>query len=199
MDIKLHFPLYNPSRYVGFNLQTQSKGVMVGNSAAIQQTTALAAVLYIANKLGKVGFHKLSKLLYLADKRHLELYGRIITEDCYEAMPYGPVPKDIYSRVLNGERKNQREEFGFRVVDKHCIEPLIDADIDQLSPSDVECLDDTIEKFKVKSFSFLTDITHDNAWSAGRERFGSEILLDDIIDSLPNADEIRNYLSDAHL
>jgi uncharacterized phage-associated protein len=198
MDIKLYFPLYNPNKYVGFRLRTQSEGATMINTA-VQQTKALAAVLYIANKLGIIDFHKLCKLLYLADKRHLELYGRMITKDCYEAMIYGPVPKDTYSRILSGERKNQNEEYGFRVVGQHSIEPFTNPDLDQLSLSDVECLAETIEKYGAKSFDYLTRITHDSAWQAGRKRSGFEILLDDIIEVLPNAGEIKNYLSDAHL
>ena len=39
--------------------------------------------------------HKLCKILYFADQRHLSLYGRSITGDTYIAMQYGPVPSNV--------------------------------------------------------------------------------------------------------
>lgn len=61
-----------------------------------QTDAALNALLYALSKLGgKSDMHKLCKILYFADQRHLSLYGRSITGDTYIAMQYGPVPSNV--------------------------------------------------------------------------------------------------------
>lgn len=64
---------------------------------------ALSAILYITKKLMeggiKVGLHKVFKIFYFADQKHLSRYGRPITGDHYIAMEHGPVPSRIYDMV----------------------------------------------------------------------------------------------------
>lgn len=52
---------------------------------------AISSILYALKQLGgRTDMHKLCKILYFADQRHLSLYGRSITGDRYIAMQYGP-------------------------------------------------------------------------------------------------------------
>lgn len=61
-----------------------------------QYETTLNAILYVLQQLGgKTDMHKLCKILYFADQRHLSKYGRSITGDTYIAMQYGPVPSNV--------------------------------------------------------------------------------------------------------
>ena len=62
-----------------------------------QYEAALNALLFWPfQSLGdKSDMHKLCKILYFADQRHLSLYGRSITGDTYIAMQYGPVPSNV--------------------------------------------------------------------------------------------------------
>lgn len=63
---------------------------------------AVQALNFFAKKEGyQINYMKAGKLVYLADKVHLRLYGRTITNDNYVAMKNGPVPsrtKDIISK-----------------------------------------------------------------------------------------------------
>ena len=58
---------------------------------------ALAAVLYVAHRLPHSTLHTLSKVLYFADRKHLERYGRFIFGDTYIAMKFGPVLNIFFS------------------------------------------------------------------------------------------------------
>lgn len=173
----------------------------MGQTQPTAQTPALAALLYIAKQLSNPDFHKVCKLLYLADKLHLSEYGRFITNDNYKAYPYGPLPTEVYA-VLKQERADMTQRFGFR-VDTDDAKPRVialqDPDMDQLSASDLETLDATIAAYGSKSFGYLTAKTHDSAWQAGRERTGSEMTLDEIVDTLPNKETLRAYLQGEHL
>ena len=57
-------------------------------------------VLYILNKAGKpLDTHKISKILYFADRQHLAKYGTTISGDTYMKMQYGPVPSTVYDII----------------------------------------------------------------------------------------------------
>ena len=61
-----------------------------------QYNAAVNAILYALAVLDKkMDMHKLCKILYFADQKHLSLYGRSITGDTYIAMEYGPVPSNV--------------------------------------------------------------------------------------------------------
>jgi len=60
------------------------------------QEKAVSAILYISKRLieaeGNIepDFHKIFKILYFADQKHLANYGRPIIGDHYIAMEHGP-------------------------------------------------------------------------------------------------------------
>jgi uncharacterized phage-associated protein len=56
----------------------------------------IESVLYIIENGAQPTFHHISKVMYFADKEHLEKYGRFICGDSYVAMKHGPVPSGIY-------------------------------------------------------------------------------------------------------
>ena len=60
------------------------------------EKTRIEGILYIAERLEEPGFHNTFKMMYFADKHHLEKYGRLIFHDSYIAMKDGPVPSEAY-------------------------------------------------------------------------------------------------------
>jgi uncharacterized phage-associated protein len=195
MHISIAYSMYNRSDAVLFRLPWHKE------DTAMTQTAALAATLYIAKKLEAPDFHKVCKLLYLADKLHLQEYGRVITDESYAALDFGPVPKDVYA-MMDSERLERQKRFGFVYVKQGrvpCIVAAVEPDLTELSKSDIACLDAVIAQYGVYSFDALTEKSHDTAWKAGRKRTGKEMLLDDIVQTLPNAQELAKYLSGAHL
>ncbi|MEK7221817.1 MAG: Panacea domain-containing protein, partial [Nitrospirota bacterium] len=53
---------------------------------------AIQAILFVARSITGATFHQISKIIYFADKDHLQKYGRLICGDSYVAMKHGPVP-----------------------------------------------------------------------------------------------------------
>lgn len=146
------------------------------------------AVLFILNSLDAVDKHKLSKLLYFADKIHLERYGRTITGDEYIKMEYGPVPSTVYD-VIKGSKPDLIPIHikGIRVL------PDRVADIEELSESDIMCLREAIEKYGDKDFSELTGLSHDKTWQSGEEN--STLSLDQFLATYPNEKELKDHLA----
>jgi uncharacterized phage-associated protein len=146
------------------------------------------AVLFILNFLDAVDKHKLSKLLYFADKIHLERYGRTITGDEYIKMEYGPVPSTVYD-VIKGNRCDliPIHTKGTRLL------PDRDADIEELSESDIICIRESIEQYGDKDFGELTDVSHDETWHSGEEN--SKLNLDQFLATYPNSKELKEHIN----
>ncbi|TSD63869.1 DUF4065 domain-containing protein [Inquilinus sp. KBS0705] len=124
---------------------------------------SLNALLFIANKIANNGVadkYATLKILYFAEKRHLSLYGRLITDDRFAALKYGPVPSNSYDILEN----NLIYGESFQLVSNKKIHPLTSPDLDYLSESDVECLSHAIEENIALDFQSLMEKSHDNAY-----------------------------------
>lgn len=60
------------------------------------EDVAIEVILYIAHCVLDPTFHRISKIMYFADKTHLERYGRFICGDNYVSMQHGSVPSFMY-------------------------------------------------------------------------------------------------------
>ncbi len=127
----------------------------------LHREKAVNSLLFVVNKLEKANTHKIYKILYFADQKHLLKYGRPILGDTYVKMEYGPVPsfvKNIVDEDIEG-----LEEIVAK-YNRYYIKALKEADLNFLSESDIECLLESIEENKILSFSELTDKSHDYAY-----------------------------------
>lgn len=145
-----------------------------------------AAILYVLSKVGETDYHKLFKILYFADQKHLVRFGRPITGDQYEAIQYGPVPVETYdlfkhlasqdSFVMpSQEVADLFSSFSFRQLANGPARPIPMVasdeapDMDELSASDVECLSKSIAENRHLNFYDLTEKSHDSAWTQANE------------------------------
>lgn len=160
---------------------------------------AIQAILYVANRVGeRKDIHKICKTLYFADQEHLSKYGRAITKDVYIAMEFGPVPSNIEDifKALRGDSyfsgcvEDLKPLFDF--TNKYILIPKKDADLDYLSESDIECLDNAIAKCKDKKFNELTTMSHDLAWSNTQK--DRKISLKDILREVGDDEEYALYI-----
>jgi len=145
------------------------------------------AVLYILNSLDVVDKYKLSKLLYFADKIHLSKYGRTITGDEYVKMEYGPVPSKVYD-VIKGNIQDliPVHTQGVRVMANR------NANIEELSESDVNCIRESIEKYGNKDFGELYDLSHDETWHAGDDN--EKFNVDQFLSTFNNKEELKEHI-----
>ena len=146
----------------------------------------VAAICFVIAEAAKSGQkptqYEIVKTLFLADKKHLNTYGRPITFDNYCAMNHGPVPSLAYD-LLKGDAttikkhglkklpwtKNKGERTTFRyTVTKACS-------TDALSPSDEEALSGAWGVIQSLTFSQIRQLTHNDpayaeAWSGDDNR-----------------------------
>ena len=139
---------------------------------------AISVILYVSRSLQKAkirqDLHKIFKILYFADQKHLARYGRPIIGDFYIAMDHGPVPSQIYDiiKTVRGDsiftsKDNYNKYFS---VNKHIMSPKKKPDMDEFSVSDLECIDESIKENKRINFKDLKDKSHDKAYhKAGKD------------------------------
>ena len=166
--------------------------------------TALAnAILYVVERVADPDRHRTLKMLYLADKLHLERYGSPITGDRYIKMRFGPVASAAYDamKALADERNWANEKLTallrgkLNVADRR-LSATESADLMELSPSMVECLDAAIAEYDDLSFGEMTDVTHDEAWEAAEPN--RPIPPEAIINTLEDSDLLLEFVTNPH-
>jgi uncharacterized phage-associated protein len=93
------------------------------------------------------------KLLWLADRIHLNRYGRTILNDVYCALPHGPVPSNTMDLSEKGiEDLYKVDNFAIEAEDKY--------DSKYFSKSDLEVLEEVWENYGNQSDKILRDYSH---------------------------------------
>lgn len=142
-------------------------------------------------KGGAIGKLNAMKLVFLADRLHLRLHGRLITDDSYVAMQYGPVPegtKDIagLTDFLNPEERDYAARY-IRPAGPKKITSCAPVDLDVLSQTDVEALEAVWQHFGTRKLD-LVKVTHlfpewaqraDQVGDGGRPAIPVEAFLED--------------------
>ena len=114
-------------------------------------------------------------------------------------MDYGPVPSNIYDIVkeVRGDsiyKLDGNLDQVLSVENNNNILPKRDAKLEYLSESDIECLDESIDKHINMTFGELVELSHDDkAYESAKLDF--EISFENLIKSLPNADLLLEDLN----
>jgi uncharacterized phage-associated protein len=114
---------------------------------------------------GRINKMKALKLVYIADRYHLRKYGRLITNDTYFAMNYGPVPsgaKDIAEASEVFLDRNEGEYSSQYIIseDNLTMRSLHPVDEVVFSESDIEALEFAWATFGHFDQFQLADYTH---------------------------------------
>lgn len=157
---------------------------------------SVEVIIYLA-KANPDLFH-IAKMLYFADKFHIEETGTQITGDRYIAMKDGPVPSGAYD-IIKSVRGDGLARFGIpieeaiRVENGKTIIPLRDPNMDYFSENNIRALDKAIEIYGHMSFGDLWRISHEEVpYQQARRNNDIELLA--IIRDLENADTLLEYL-----
>lgn len=169
---------------------------------------SILVVLHAAAKRQKpVTQYSVLKTLFLADRAHLNRYGRPVTFDNYVAMKDGPVASYAYN-LLKGEI-DFRKEFGVKeplwkvraapeISPKALVfySPAREASLDVLSETDAEEITNALTSVLSLTFKQLRLLTHQDpayidAWDAEGEQKSYPMSYGMLFD-VPNFDEAKN-------
>lgn len=148
----------------------------------------LAAIRYVIVEAGKkelsVTQYDIVKTIFLADRAHLNEYGRPITFDNYVAMEHGPVPSLTYDFLKGNDyilKKYGIKSFGWKKYDikgskksKFSITKSY-KDEGVLSASDKEALSSALIIVESLGFGQIRKLTHEDpayeeAWKGDGEK-----------------------------
>lgn len=170
----------------------------------------LASISYVISVAEAEGFHftqyDVVKSLFLADRNHLNRYGRLISSDTYVAMVHGPVPTVAYD-LLKGNDYTKRR-FGLNTLpwQAHSIghgkflytNATTENVDDVLSPSDKTALEAAIATVSSLSFGQIRKLTHEDAayldaWEDDCDRKQFSMSLGLLFDT-PNFEKAREIM-----
>jgi len=158
------------------------------------ETKAIETILYVAKRISRSSKYNICKMLYLADKASLEKYGRFIFGESYSAMQQGATPSQSYD-LLKEIAKESTDDL---CVDGNAVIALRDANLDYLSESDIECLEQTIAMYDNNPRKMIRD-AHDDAWEKAWDSRGQkgsvDIPVKSIAETLANSRDLIDYLT----
>lgn len=131
---------------------------------------AIVFVISLAQRRQRPSQYDIVKTIFLADRNHLNMFGRPVTFDNYFAMQHGPVPSFSYN-LLKGERREVEAVGGAVPWERHSIPGKRhflfsvdrDFDADVLSPSDTEHLESAYRIVRDLGFGGVRKLTHEDA------------------------------------
>jgi hypothetical protein len=168
-------------------------------SFSFEPEKTLAAVAILVQETGE-SMYTVLKMLYLADRLHLEKYGRPITGDSYFAMQEGPAGTNTYDlmKFLRGERQyspypDARDKLRLD-AETHQLEILREPDRKVFSESDLECITAIAALRNEKGGPFIRKLSHDPAWEATARNQPMDIMA--IAATTKNSPLLAQHLAD---
>ncbi len=165
----------------------------------MNEDKAIEVLTWLANEQPGIAAFHVSKVLYYADKEHLNRYGRPVVGDTYIRMEFGPVPSKTYDLIKKenlGQSvlKRFREAVDVRGGFRH-LHPLREPNMEMLSRTDVECLANALQKYGTRDFGVLSRISHrETAWANAPEN--GPMDYEHMIEQGPNQEEIIQNLKE---
>ena len=169
-----------------------------------------AVLLYILNKMpdGTRDVYHIVKTAFYAQKNHFVKYALPLFNDRISALPFGPVPSLMYNilRVARGESQP------YRFCDDRVLSRIAAAidyqdesftsneqpDMECLSKSNIECLDEAIGEVSRMRFDKLMAKTHGAEWTRAFHNPTSHKMDDlSIARESGASEEVLAYLADS--
>ncbi|WP_088343579.1 MULTISPECIES: Panacea domain-containing protein [Rhodomicrobium] len=126
---------------------------------------AQVAAFFTLKERGEIYVLKLVKLMYLADRRFMELYDVPILNDQLVSMQHGPVNSISYD-YLNGAMESEHWNEFLRDRESHRVstsrDDLTEADLDELSKAELRVLQEVWDRFGHMGRFEIRDYTHDH-------------------------------------
>jgi uncharacterized phage-associated protein len=154
----------------------------------MERSKLLELIVFFSKNTKHCGLVKLFKLLYYADMLHFKETGRSITGGVYKALPYGPVPTDLYDEIKQPAADMASVvNFGQRVSDTDTPKPtpikiVTNPGVAHLTRREYRIAQQLVEMFRDATAEQISEASHarngpwDKAKKAGQGKWG--IIID---------------------
>ena len=140
------------------------------------EKVANAIIFFVEKNIEHFGKTKLMKLMYFADKEHLEKIGRVMFYDNYRKLPRGPVATFTYN-IISSTDANDGDDFKSYIDNFSDFVEIQKKDINQknsatrfnpknsfdntfFSKSEIEILENVAKKYKTYTKEQISEESH---------------------------------------
>ena len=140
------------------------------------EKVANAIIFFVEKNIEHFGKTKLMKLMYFADKEHLEKFGRVMFYDDYRKLPRGPVATLTYN-IISSTDANDGDDFKSYIDNFSDFVEIQKKDINQknsatrfnpknsfdntfFSKSEIEILESITKKYKTYTKEQISEESH---------------------------------------
>lgn len=169
----------------------------------VNSEKAIESILLLSTLENNIDLYHIGKIIFYAEKQHINKYARPIIGDNHICGKDGPFPSKIRDLLQNRDvylNSEDQENINKSVTisgDKYPqISPLREPDMDLFSESDIECLIEAFKKYSHLSFKELRKLTHNELCynnSVRDEAIDYELLIDN---DNENKDDILTEMSE---
>jgi len=170
----------------------------------------LNAILYFARNTKKPNLTKILKLLYFLDFQHSKETGYPCVNLLYYAWKHGPVPKDFYEEVKDG---NVPKDFAGKFViipsdqleqdfPEYIFKPIKEPDMSLFTPHEIRIIETLCEIYRDATARQMKEVTHlpKEPWDTTKNEKGPYQYIDYLLsidDTSPfSIDEAREKLEE---
>jgi len=154
--------------------------------------TIQASGVLLEQTRGRMGYLRLLKLLYIADREHLQAFQRPIIGTRLIAMKNGPLHSEVYD-LVKGEHLAEPLWSEYIRRNGYEVELLKDPGVSELSAAEVRTLTAISDRYRNLSEWDLVEVTHDfPEWLENYPRESEDTSHTISFDSLLNAIGLQN-------
>jgi len=174
--------------------------VSLQQRSKVNRSKALHALLYVVSRLPQpANIYNVLKCIWFADRDHLEQFGRQIYGERYFAPKHGPVPSLAYNMIKYAADREDTfnlswpellESFAANTTGISARKQPV---LEELSRSELICLNAAVKKYGSLSFSRLKRISHQSRAYQEADENG-DIDLEAILSELKNAKELKRHI-----
>lgn len=125
---------------------------------------SIETILWIIQHDPSPNLYRTLKIIYAADKFHLNNYGRPVTGDRYVALRHGTVPSAIYDMLKNNDplslQSLKLDNYPFELAVHHSLKAGRTPKLGEFSESDIEALEFGLNEYAAMSFSEIEKKNH---------------------------------------
>jgi hypothetical protein len=131
----------------------------------VSYSKAIESIVWLANKQPGIDIYHIVKILFYADKEHLNKYGRPILGDVYIHADNGPMPSAVRDIVTKSDFLSpmhiKKVDDSLKIKGKYYnTRAKRKPDLDYFSKSDIECLENSFKDNAHLTFDELYRKSH---------------------------------------
>lgn len=128
---------------------------------------AVETIIWLAKQKPGIDIYHVAKVIFYAEKMHINQYARPIIGDTYRCVDYGPMPSGVHDLITKDSwlspdhLKLVNDTLLIEESPYPQIKSLRNPNMEYFSGTDLECLKKSLREYGELSFDELKKLTHD--------------------------------------